>query len=59
MKKFFAAALYLLAILFLAAVLTGSFNGLSSLVFSLLALGLVYTLALWSVIDNSRGHKTV
>ncbi len=57
MKKIYTAAWFLLAILFLATVLTGSLNPVSLVVFSLIALGLVYALALWVVIDNSRIYK--
>ena len=58
MKKIYTAAWFLTAILFLASVFTGSFNVLSLFVFSLVALGLVYALVLWTVIANYRVHKT-
>ena len=58
MKKIYPTAWFLLAILFFASVFTGSFNELSLVVFSLIALGLVYALALWAVIDHSRFYRT-
>lgn len=54
MKKIYTAAWFLLAILFLASVLTGSLNPTSLVAFSLIALGLVYALALWTVVINTR-----
>jgi hypothetical protein len=38
--------------------LTGSFNPVTLFVFSLIALALVNTLMLWSVIVNTRNLKT-
>ncbi len=54
MKKIYTAAWFLLAILFLAAILTGYLNPVSLVAFSLFALGLVYALALWTVVINTR-----
>ena len=53
MKKFYVLAWFLLAMAFLGSALSGAFNATEMVVFSLVALGLVYTLALWSVIVNT------
>ncbi len=58
MKKIYTAAWFLTGFLFLASVVTGNFNALSLFVFSLIALGLVYALMLWTLIENNRGYKT-
>lgn len=54
MKKFYVLAWFLLAASVLASVFTGTFNPLAMVVFSLVAVGLVYGFALWSVIVNTR-----
>ncbi len=53
-KKNYAAAWILLALTVFAAFLTGSVTALMLFVFSLVALALVYALALWTVISNTR-----
>lgn len=58
MKKFYVLAWFLLAASALASVFTGTFNPLAMVVFSLVALGLVYAIALWSVIVNTREAQT-
>lgn len=58
MEKFYISAWILLAAAAFVSVLTGSFNPVTLFVFSLIALALVYTLALWSVIINTRVLKT-
>lgn len=54
MKKFYVLAWFLLLASVLAAVFTSTFNPLAIVVFSLVAVGLVYAFALWSVIVNTR-----
>lgn len=58
MKKLYLAAWTLLTATALVSVFTGAFNPVTLFVFSLVALALVYTLALWSVIVNTRELKT-
>ena len=57
MKRFYVSAWFLLAAAALVSVVTGAFNPVALFVFSLVALGLVYTLALWSVFVNTRDLK--
>jgi len=54
MRKIYTAAWLLLTVLFLASVSTGNFNPVSLLIFSLIALGLVYAPALWAVVVNTK-----
>jgi len=54
MKKFYVTAWFLLAVSVLVSVFTGTFYPLTVVVFSLVAVGLVYGFALWSVIVNTR-----
>jgi hypothetical protein len=54
MKKFYVGAWFLAAIAVLISVLTGTFTTTAMIVFSFIGLGLIYTLALWSVIVNTR-----
>jgi len=54
MKKLYFASWILLAIVAFASIVTGTLNGLSLVAFSLVGLGLVYVLALWSVFTNTR-----
>jgi hypothetical protein len=54
MKKFYVTAWFLLAAAVLVSAFTGTFNSLAVVVFSLVAVGLVYGFALWSVIVNTR-----
>ena len=53
-KKFYVLAWFLLAASVLVSVFTGTFNPLGVVVLSLVAVGLVYGFALWSVIVNTR-----
>lgn len=53
-KKIYAAAWVLLALTAFVTFLTGSFNSLTLVVFSLAALALVHALALWTVVVNTR-----
>lgn len=57
MKNIYTTAWVLLTITFVVTVLTGYYNPLSLVVFSLVALALVFALALWVVIENVQGHK--
>lgn len=57
MKNIYTTAWILLTITFIVTVLTGYYNPLSLVVFSLVALALVFALALWVVIENDQGHK--
>ena len=54
LRKFYISAWYLVAIGVLISVLTGTFSTATLFVFSLIGLGLIYGLALWSVIVNTR-----
>lgn len=58
MKNFYISAWILLAAAAFVTVLTGSFNPLALLAFSLVALALVLSLAMWSVIVQTRDFKT-
>ena len=53
-KKFYVLAWFLLAASALISVFTGTVNPLAIVVFSLVAVGLVYGFALWSVIVKTR-----
>jgi len=58
MKKFYISAWFLLAAAAIVTAFIGAFNPAAQVVFSLIALGLVYTLALRSVIVNTRELET-
>ena len=58
MKQIYFSAWIVLTIAALVTVLTGSFSPAALVVFSLIALSLVYMFALWSVIVNTRDLKT-
>ncbi len=58
MKKLYVSAWFLLAAAVLVAVLTHALTPVSLFIFSLVALALVYALALWSVVTNTRNLKT-
>ncbi|MCW5961616.1 MAG: hypothetical protein KIS76_15740 [Pyrinomonadaceae bacterium] len=58
MKKIYATAWILLTALFLTSVVTGFLDPLGLFAFSLSALALVYALAFWSVIVNTRYAQT-
>ncbi len=53
-KKLYTAVWILLTLTAFATFLTGNFNHLTLLLFSLGALALVHALALWTVINNTR-----
>ena len=55
MRKIYIAAWILTAISLLFSVVTGSFDGLMMVLYSLIALGLFYALALRSVFVNTAG----
>lgn len=57
MKKLYVLAWALLALAALVSALTGTFNPVALVVFSLVALGLVSTLVLWSIVVNTREIK--
>jgi len=57
-KKFYVLAWFLLAASVLVSVFTGTFNPLGVVVLSLVAVGLVYGFALWSVIVNTRDTQS-
>ena len=54
MKNFYVSAWLLLAASVLVSVFTGTFNPIGMVVFSLVAVGLFYAFALWTVIVNTR-----
>ena len=58
MKKIYVLGWVSLAAAVLVSTLTGTFNPARLVVFSLIALGLVHMLVLWSVIVNTREIKT-
>lgn len=58
MRKLYLSAWVLLTAAAFVSALTGAFTPIALLVFSLLALGLVYALLLWSVIVNTYEIKT-
>lgn len=58
LKNLYISAWFLLAMAVLTLVLTGAFSTAALLAFSLIALGLVYTLGLWSVIVSTRELKS-
>jgi len=51
-KKFYVLAWFVLIGSATASVLNGTLNDLAMVAFGLIALGLVYALALWSVLTN-------
>ena len=54
MKKFYVLVWYLAATAVLISVLNGTFSATPMMIFSFIGLGLIYTLALWSVFVNTR-----
>ena len=58
MKPIYAFAWVLLAAAIVLTAMTGTFDAPALVAFSLVALALVYTLALYSVIVNTREIKT-
>lgn len=56
-KNFYISAWILLAVAAFVTVLSGSFNPLTLLAYSLVALTLVLSLAMWSVITQTREFK--
>lgn len=57
-KNLYALAWILLTALVFVSILSGTLTATALLVYSLAALALVYGLALWSVIANTRRLKT-
>jgi len=53
-KNFYISAWILLVAAILVTFLTGAFNPPALFVFSLVALGLIHALMLWSVVVNTR-----
>lgn len=58
MKKLYVGSWILLAMVVLGSVLNRTITPGAALIYSLLALGLVFTMMLWSVIVNTRDIKT-
>lgn len=58
MKKLYVSAWFLLTAAASIAVLSGAMNAAIMVAFSLVALGLVHALALWSVFTNTNGLQT-
>ena len=58
MKKIYMAGWFIVALATLVSILTGTLTPAAMVVYSLLALGLVFTLMLWSVIVNTQEIKT-
>ena len=58
LKKVYILAWLLAVSAVLIAVLTGTLNEAAMVVFSFIGLGLIYTLALWSVIVNPQEMPT-
>lgn len=58
MKNFYISAWIILAAAAFIAFLTGSFNPVALLAFSLAALVLVFALMLWAVVVNTRDLET-
>jgi hypothetical protein len=57
MKKLYVSAWILLAAAAFVSALTGTFSPAALVVFSLITLGLIYTLLLWSVVVNTQEVK--
>jgi hypothetical protein len=58
LKKFYAAAWILLFLAVFVSLVTGAANWVALVIFSFLALALVYAHALWTLVVNNRGRKT-
>lgn len=58
LKIFYISAWVSLAAAVFVSLLTGSLNSVALFVFSLIALALVLSLAMWSVITQTRDFKT-
>ena len=56
-KNFYAATWILLMSAAIVSLFSNNFNGATLVFYGLVALGLVYALALWTVIENGRDHK--
>jgi hypothetical protein len=53
-RKVYTWAWLLVALAFLFSVLSGTFDAATAVIFGLVALGLIYALALWTVVMNTR-----
>jgi hypothetical protein len=58
MKQIYVGSWILLAMVVFGSVLSRTLTPEAAVIYSLLALGLVFTLMLWSVIVNTRETKT-
>jgi uncharacterized membrane protein YhdT len=58
MKNLYVTAWILTLAAAFVSVFTGTFNAPELIAFSFIALGLVYALVLWSVIDNTRSAQS-
>ena len=58
MKKIYIASWFMVALGALVSIFTGTLTPAALVAYSLLALGLVFTLMLWSVIANTQEIKT-
>ena len=58
MKTIYIFALSLAVVAASASLFTGYFNQATLVIFSFIALGLVYSLALWSVFTNGQDDQT-
>ncbi len=53
-RKFYILGWMLLAAAVLATLMTGYFNPVALVIYSLIALGLVHALVLWQAVTNTR-----
>lgn len=58
MKKIYIASWLILALALLVSIFTGALTSPTLFIYSLLVLGLVYVLALWLLVVNTRKIKT-
>ena len=58
MKKIYIASWILLTLTLVATVLTDGFDSTSLVVFSFAVFAMVYALAVWSVLTNTRKFKS-
>jgi hypothetical protein len=57
MKNIYGIGWFVLVLAVLVSIFTGILTPLSAVVYSLMALGLVFTLMLWLVVVNTRETK--